>query len=223
MSKSINLKDPQLHPSQFVDTSSQTLTNIKNERTLVNLTDERSIRLTVSDLTKLKSPGSYNLTEDKQKKKGSNTNSLFKNLYGETLLTYLFFSQENVDNIQKVVRMLVHKEMGKVIDNQSNSDLLIIMRSIFLSYSNHPELIEPQMSDAKKEALLLKYKKEVARLNELVINYTVPQICSQLQQYLQYLEDASSPVKPMEKPVSTSVSGTKTYRSVTSVLTGSNL
>jgi hypothetical protein len=119
--------------------------------------------------------------------------------------------------------MLVYKEMGKVIDYQSSNDLLIIMRSIFLSYSNHPELIQPNMSEEKKQSLLTKYKNEVSRLNELVINYTVPQICSQLQQYLQYLEDASSPVKPMEKPVSTNVAGTKTYRSITSVLTGSNL
>ena len=218
-----NLKDPEMHPSQFADTPSNISNNIKSDRTLVNLTDERAVRLAVSDLTKLTSPGAFKVTVGEPKKKGSNTNALFKNLYGETLLTYLFFSQENVDNIQKVLRMLVYKEMGKVIDYQSSNDLLIIMRSIFLSYSNHPELIQPNMSEEKKQSLLTKYKNEVSRLNELVINYTVPQICSQLQQYLQYLEDASSPVKPMEKPVSTNVAGTKTYRSITSVLTGSNL
>jgi hypothetical protein len=218
-----NLKAPEMHPSQFADKNSQISNNIKGERTLVNLTDERSLKLAVSDLTKLKSPGSYSLTLEDIKTKGSNTNSMFKNLYGETLLTYLFFSQENVDNIQKLLRMLVYKEMGKIIDNQSPTDLLIVMRSMFLSYSNHPELIEPEMTEEKKNKLLVQYQNEVARLNELVVNYTVPQICSQLQQYLQYLEDASSPVRPMDKPVSTNVAGTKTYRSITSVLTGSNL
>jgi hypothetical protein len=218
-----NLKDPQMHPSQFTDSNSQISNNIKGDRTLLNLTDERSLKFAVSDLTKLKSPGSYRNTGDNKITKGSNTNALFKNLYGETLLTYLFFSQENIDNIQKLLRMLVYKEMGKIIDNQSSTDLLIIMRSIFLSYSNHPELIDETMTEEKKNILLAKYQSEVSRLNELVINYTVPQICSQLQQYLQYLEDASSPVKTMEKPVSTNVAGTKTYRSITSVLTGSNL
>ena len=148
---------------------------------------------------------------------------MFKNLYGETLLTFLFFSSENIENIQKLIRMLVYKETKQVVDNQSNTELLVIMRSVFLAYSEHPKLIDETMSQEEKDHLITLYTDEVHRLNQLIIDTCVPIVVSQLQQYLVYLYDASTPLKIMEKPLSTSVSGTKNYRSQTQVLLGGEL
>jgi hypothetical protein len=213
------------HPSVFIDTQDTVKQNVGNQRTLVSLTDERKNRIATSNLDKLESPGAFKFfgEDGDTKLSGSNTRFLFRNLYGETLLTYLFFSDDNINNIQKLIKMLVYKEMNKVIDNQSIIDLQIIMRSIFLSYSLHPKLIDESMSPQEKKALLIQYTNEVDRLNQLVINETVPLICSQLQQYLTYLSDASSTRFIMDKPKSDSVKGEKMYRSATNVLLGTPL
>lgn len=216
----MNLSQPDLHPSQYQVNSGG---NLKQQRTLLTVKQEREKTLAVDDLKKLTSPGKFNLTVDDKGLKGSNTNSVFKNLYGETLLTFLFFSQENVDNIQKLIKMLVHKHTKEIVDDQSNTELLVVMRSIFLAYAKHPKLIDESMSEQERKSLLLQYTNEVDRLNQLVIDSTVPLIVSQLQQYLVYLHDASSPLRVMEKPLSTSVKGTKNYRSQTQVLLGTDL
>lgn len=219
----ITLNSPQLHPSQFQNDKVNIKSNLKNNRTLLSITEERGKTFVTDNLDKLTSPGKYNLTPDDKTLDGSNTKSLFKNLYGETLLTFLFFSEDNITNIQNLIRMTVYKEMKKVVDNQSNTDLMVIMRSIFLAYSEHPKLINESMSEKERKHLLVLYTNEVDRLNQLVVNECVPLVISQLQQYLTYLHDASTPLQVMEKPVSTSVAGTKNYRSQTQVLLGGNL
>lgn len=217
------LNSPDLHPSAFQSDKVNIKANLKNTRTLVSVNEERGQIFASKDLDKLISPGKYNFTPDDKTIDGSNTKSMFKNLYGETLLTFLFFSSDNISNIQKIIRMCIHKEMNQVVDNQSNNDLMVIMRSIFLAYSEHPKLIDDTMSDKEKARLFNMYTKEVNRLNELVVDTCVPLVASQLQQYLTYLIDASTPRQIMDKPICTSVSGTKNYRSQTQVLLGGNL
>jgi len=216
----MNLSKVEIHPSQFQDNNE---VNLKGDRTILNVIEERGQALTNKDLEKLESPGTYKFTSDDTSLRQSNTNSMFKNLYGETLLTFLFFSSKNVENIQKLIRMTVYKYTNQVIDNQSNTELLVVMRSLFLAYAKHPKLITENMSDKEKKLLLVQYTAEVDRLNQLVIDTSVPLIVSQLQQYLSYLDDASSPLRVMDKPVNTSVTGTKNYRSQTQVLLGSDL
>jgi hypothetical protein len=169
------------------------------------------------------SPGSHILTIDDDGLSDSNTRHLFKNLYGETLLTSLFFSKLNILNIQNVIKFNVHKETNYIIDKQSMNELMIIMRAVFLEYSRHPKLITPDMPQDEKDVLLMKYKMEVSRLNTIVINQVVPSIISQLQQYVDYLKDASEQPYYMDKPENVSVKGQKQYRSITQVLTGGNL
>lgn len=222
----INLSAADAHPTFFQDINVNAKENIQNQRTLLSVTTARESRIATSDLTKLESPCSFNFTEKVNNGSdltGSNTRHLFKGLYGETPLTFLFFSKQNILNLQNVIKHVIYKELNQVIDNQSNNEMMIIMRSIFLEYHRHPKLFNASMSDSEKTKLMKQYTNEVSRLNELVINETVPRIISQLQQYINYLEDASKLPMQIEKPESTSVAGTRNYRSVTSVLTGSNL
>lgn len=218
---------PEAHPSVFEDVNFNAKNLIENKKTLDELMLERKGVFKTNlgktfDISSLVSPGKHKLTGDDGDKKlsGSNTKSMFKNLYGETLLTFLYFSEDNVNNIQKLLKMLVFKEMNMVIDDQSNRELLVIMRSIFLEYSRHPKLIDGSMSEQEKKILLKQYTDEVARLNELVVKELVPKICSQLSQYLFYLRDAGSPRYIMELPKSDSTTGQRKYRSITNVLTG---
>jgi|UniRef100_A0A6C0AMN3 hypothetical protein len=193
-----------------------------DKRTLLTITDERSKRLPSTKVEELKSPGKYNLTPDDKQISGSNTRFLFKNLYGETPLTFLFFSDKNIKNIQNLIKLNVHKQINYIIDDQSNNELMIIMRSIFLEYSLHPALISEEMSETERQILFKKYTNEVDRLNKIVVQEIVPKIVSQIQQYVDYLRDASQQPYYMDKPKNESVKGQKQYRSVTQVLSGGN-
>jgi tetrahydromethanopterin S-methyltransferase subunit H len=97
------------------------------------------------------------------------------------------------------------------------------MRALFLEYSLHPKLITEEMSDKERSELLKKYTIEVERLNMIVINQVVPKIISQIQQYVDYLRDASEQPYYMDKPQNDSVKGQKQYRSTTQVLIGGEL
>jgi hypothetical protein len=211
-------QQPLFHPSIFDKTRI-----VGDQRTLQMVTEERGQRLESEDITKLVSPGSFRLTPNDKKVSYSNTRFLFKNLYGETPLTLLFFSETNIENIQKLLRMNVYKQMGYVIDNQSVNELLIIMRSLFLAHAAHPPLIDEKMTKEQKQELLEKYKKEVARLNDIVVDEVLPKLVSQIQQYLNYLRDASTPSFVDFNPKNESTKGQKEYRSITQVLVGGDL
>lgn len=193
--------------------------SIGDERTMLSLSEQRATRLNIVN----GSPGRYKLTDNDDMLTGSNTRHIFKNLYGETPLTFLFFSNKNVENIQNVIKHIVHKETGYVVDKQSQTELLVIMRSIFLEYSAHPPLLDEKMSDKKRAEILSKYKSEVARINDIVINAIVPKVISQLQQYVDYLRDATQQPYQMETPNNSSISGERQYRSITQVLLGGAL
>ena len=217
---SMELKSPDLHPSQFETVNKDANILIKRDRTLAEL---QSAPLAGPKVTLLKSPGAYHFTSDDKKIASSNQRQLFKNLHGDTLLTDLFFSDKNVENIQNVLRLLVFKQMGYVIDHQSVHELLVIMRSIFLEYCQHPVEITNNMSAEEKKIIAERYTAECDRLNQLVINETLPRLCSSLQQYMNYLEDASTPIKPLLPPINDSISGTRELRSITQVLLGTQL
>ncbi len=202
------------HPSIFeknhvIDLDSKTLKDLQNER-----------MHSLNNTTNLPSPQSFSLTPDDTKISKSNTRFLFRNLYGDTLLTDLFFSDTNIENLQKLLKLYVFKESKEIIDFQSNRELMIVMRSIFLEYSLHPPLLNENMSKEEHDRLLLKYKKEVKRLNELVINDILPRVLSQLQQYLRYLEDASTQPTQMELPENVSIAGEREYRTPTQIFFG---
>lgn len=190
-----------------------------DKRTLMTITEERSKRLPSTKVEELKSPGKFNLTPDDEKLSGSNTRFLFKNLK-ETPLTFLFFSDQNIKNIQNLIKLNVHKKLGYIIDDQSVNELMIVMRSIYLEYSAHPPLIDENMSNEERQILFKKYTNEVDRLNQIVVQDILPKLVSQIQQYLDYLRDASQQPYHMDKPVNESVKGQKQYRSITQVLAG---
>lgn len=168
------------------------------------------------------SPGRYNMTTD-DSIAVSNEKYVFRNLYGETLFTAMFFSSQNIDNIQKLIKFVVHRETGYTIDKQSYNELLIVMRSVFLDYGSHPKLISDKMSEKEKMEIYPKYTREVERLNEFVINSVVPKLVTQMKQYIVYLKDSTEQPYTMDTPTSDSIAGQREYRSITQVLTGGQL
>lgn len=109
-------------------------------------------------------------------------------LWDNTELSKSFFSQENITKIQKGIQNGVYdKSNGQyTIGYQDQATLNIIMRSIFLqSAMNQPTDI----------------KEQVNQLNNIVLNYCIPQVYGEAQGYMKYIYDVSTIAAPIAHPV----------------------
>ena len=112
-------------------------------------------------------------------------------------LSDIYFSSKNVEALQDAIRYQVYLQSSKqhVIGKQNDTDLRIIMRSIFLEYSkNLPYEILDQVRD----------------LNSKVIEYSVPKILQEINMYLHYRTDISQNYVPLPRSENTSSAGSKT-------------
>lgn len=126
-----------------------------------------------------------------------------------TPFSLLYFSKENIDELQRLIRYKVYISTNKqfIIDNQNETELVIVMRAMFLQYSKLP-------GDYSK------YKQEIDRINSLVINKTLPDIISGVKQYVGYIKDSTQNYIPISRGTNQSIAGEKTLRSVSDVLVG---
>lgn len=128
-------------------------------------------------------------------------------------LSYLYFSSENIAEVQKLIRYNVYANTEKkyVIDNQDETELLIVMRGVYLEFSK-------VYSDPEK------IRKEIKRLDILVVNEILPDLISNLEQYLGYLRDSLNTYTLLDRPENPSIKGKSTeLRSVSDVLVGDDL
>ena len=78
----------------------------------------------------------YNNNPNTDTLRNCNTQSQLKGVLDETLLSNTFFSVDNIQNIQNMIRYYFHQEKNEVISEQSNNELLTIMRGLYLKYSD---------------------------------------------------------------------------------------
>jgi len=126
-------------------------------------------------------------------------------LYGiqeTSKLNQLFFSKQNMENIQNMIRYNVYLKSDKkfLIDKQSDIELEIIMRSIYLQHS-------PNLPDKTKEQL--------EYLNKLVSDWCVEQIIPEINQYIGYIKEIEYMPLPIDLPLNLSSKGSRVLRSVT--------
>jgi hypothetical protein len=122
----------------------------------------------------------------------------------ETFFARLFYSPQNKQKILELLRFLVYKNMGDVIDHQPEDALTPIMREIYFNFSKHPIDITTDMNPEQKNYLIAQYKREIIRLNEIVIRRILPMTLSNLQQFKDYLRDIDSlQIQDYAKNVST--------------------
>lgn len=120
----------------------------------------------------------------------------------ESVLSKEFFHPKNVDLIQRqIIKEVFNRTKGEyLIEKQNESDLQIVMRSIFFQKAKHyPNYI----------------KQQVKELNYLVVDEVVPGIVSEIQMYMGYLDRAFGQIRPIDRPQNVSNTGTKTLPSVT--------
>ncbi len=120
------------------------------------------------------------------------------------MLNQLFLSPENIEYLQQRIRYEVYRASGEqtIIGRQSDTELLIIMRSIYLTYGKN---------------LVQNVKGQIRELNDLVLEDCVPKILSAVQGELRYLYDASTCPMPLSMPANMSNKGMKILPSVTSI------
>ena len=94
-----------------------------------------------------------------------------------TPVSGLFFSEQNVELLQRAVRESVKQQTGYRIDNQSREDLLVIMRAVY--FNNYVDPYTKQSCAAVK------------KLNEKVIRKCTQQIADGILSYINYTRDAS--------------------------------
>ena len=117
--------------------------------------------------------------------------SATEGLWDSTTLSQVFFSEQNIQIIQNGIRAGVYKKSNGqyTIGPQDCDSLKIIMRSVFLQYSaNQPNNISEQITE----------------LNKIVLDYCIQQVYSEAQGYMTYVNDVSTLVVPIERPVMTS-------------------
>ena len=135
-------------------------------------------------------------TEDNNPNKNFHSEAL-KGIQTESLLSRTFFSDKNIDIIQNSIRYNVYSLSNSqhIIGRQSDIQLQIIMRSLYLQFSKN---------------LNTGIREQVQELNNMVINYCVPRILSEIQQYIVYKSDVSKLPEPIDRSLNLSVKGSKT-------------
>ena len=142
-----------------------------------------------------------NMIEDNNAMKNFQTEAIY-GIQETTTLNQAFFSRKNMTLIQDNIRYNVYLKTDKkhVIGKQSEVELEIIMRSIYLQHS-------PNLPNQTKE--------QIKYLNDLVTNWCVEKIIPELYQYLGYLKEVEYMPIPIDLPLNLSSKGSRSLRSVT--------
>lgn len=109
----------------------------------------------------------------------------------------LFFSCNNIDVLQEGIRYRVYNMTnGKyVIGRQSDHDLKIVMRSIYLQYAKN---------------LPTNVVEQVRELNGKVLDWATNEVVSNLRQYEKYRQDVSTLPIPLDRGELMTTKGSKT-------------
>lgn len=123
----------------------------------------------------------------------------------ENEISRLFFSATNMDRLQKKIKLEIYENSkGKfnLEEDQDPNDLLVTMRYIYLdNCKNLPHSTVRQ----------------VKILNNLVVEYVLPDIMTNIKQYYGYVKDISTPLQTPMRPMGTNSSGRRSLPSYTTL------
>lgn len=147
--------------------------------------------------------GSYVQNQNNWATDGSIQKSLLQGTYTPTPLGELFFSPENINRLQKMIKYEIFVRTNgryKLEVEQNESDLLVVMRGVYITDSmNQP----------------YKLVHQVKILNHRVIEKIVPDMISIIKQDQEYIRQLDIPIDPIPLPVNVSKAGRLSLPSVT--------
>ena len=111
-----------------------------------------------------------------------------------TPLNTLFFSEFNMNLLQRGIRQSFRDQTGVAIDYQNPSDLYSIMRVVFINNSGDPNA---------------NVQEQVKYMNGIVIKTASGQIQTGISQYMGYVHDIDTLAVPIDRPVNTTTYGKK--------------
>lgn len=103
-----------------------------------------------------------------------------------------YFSDANIQIVQKKLKNEVKKQTGLMIDSQSCDEIYQVMLYIYRTYGRNVQI---------------NVKQEISYLNDVVIHVLTPDVVSNVLQYVNYIKDISKLPTPMEHGKSTSIKG----------------
>jgi hypothetical protein len=112
----------------------------------------------------------------------------------KTEVSNLFFSDLNMGVVQAAIAKSVLTVTGKQIGAQSEPELFLIMRSIYLQYGRNG--VDSTVA-------------EVRALNQRVVEYCVDVVVANLTQYMRYVQEVGRVPVPHQRPPNLSSAGTK--------------
>lgn len=137
-----------------------------------------------------------------------NRKQLIKNMFRQPecnidRLTNVFFSYENIEMINKQLVLTVFKKSNDryKIPFQKKEDLIVVMRFIYDKDARH---------------LPFKIKEQLKQLNCSVIKEILPNIFTQIEQNITYLNNLDKPIVPLPPPINVN-NLNKTLPSISSI------
>jgi len=146
------------------------------------------------DISGYKTGKPYTLSQDLGvNSKGGFENSL-EHYLEETDVSRYFFSKENIELLQKAITGNVNKrlELQRIdykVGSQNRDNLHIVMRAMYLQEACH---FNCKLAD------------QIKTLNGKVLDYVIPNIITNVKQYVGYIKDISSTIPIMNRSTNTS-------------------
>ena len=97
-----------------------------------------------------------------------------------------FFQKGNINYIQETIKKMIKQNTGVTISTQSEPELKIIMKAIYTKSSNK-----------------LNTDEDLHRLNKITLKTTYDQVLTGLTQHMNYINNITQPLKPIEPGVNT--------------------
>jgi len=132
-------------------------------------------------------------------------NTALKGIQIESELSKLFFSDNNIKRIQKMLKKEVYNKTNKQFKldvDQEIKDLVIAMRAIYLE---HARFLPGQTV------------RQCKQLNKKVIDEITPGVITEVKQYYGYLKEINKPLEPIPRPMNVNNAGRRNLPSITSV------
>lgn len=166
----------------------------KNQKTIADLERERSIYVDPVAKRPVEMIQECNTRSSK-----SFNQVAIKNIHDCNKLNTLFFSKQNMQIIQNAIRRQIYENSNGeyLISEQDASHLYVVMRSIYLQESDN---------------LSNNIRQQITKLNNLVLDWVVPKIMSNIKQELIYLKDVGKVPDPIPQPTNVNITGTKLTR-----------
>jgi hypothetical protein len=127
------------------------------------------------------------------------------NKFDSSSLSREFFGRDNIARIQKQIKKEINKKSkGKFVMtvDQNENNLLVAMNEIYEKYS---------------ENLPTRIRHQTKRLNCLVVSNIVPDMITQIKQQYRYIQEISTPIQPMMRPVNVNGAGRNTLPAFSTV------